>query len=156
MSIIPNYVPSGFKTVNVSLTVKNASEAIEFYNRAFGMEEVMRLVDPSTGAIVHAEMKFADTIIMLSEEDPRFNHGPKSLKGTSVVIQLYVPDVEGIWAEAISAGCKEIFPVKSQFYGDRAGRLEDPFGHQWIIATQEEKLTAQEMQKRFHELTQSQ
>lgn len=151
MSLIPNYVPSGYKTVNVMLTVKNAEKALEFYNRAFGAEVIQKLVDPQ-GVVVHAEMKIADTVIMLAEEDPRYNQSPESLGGSSVIIQLYTEDVEGLYEDAVKAGAKEIFPIKVQFYGDRAGRVQDPFGHQWILATHMETLSPTELQHRFHEL----
>ena len=152
MSIIPNYVPSNMKTVNVFLAVKDAPKAIEFYNRAFGAEEVMRLTDPNNGKIVHSEIKIADTVIMLAEEDPQYSKSPSTLGGTSVIIQLYTGDADAVFEEAIKAGCEVIYPLKDQFYGDRAGRLQDPFGHQWMICTHKESLTANEMQKRFHEL----
>lgn len=151
MSIIPNYVPNSYKTVTAKLFVKNAEKALEFYNRAFGAETVMKLTDES-GRVVHAEFKYADTIIMLAEEDPGLNRAPASVGPTSVVLQLYVPDVEGFFEEALRAGAEEVFPVTSQFYGDRAGRLRDPFGHEWIIATHEEDVSFRELEKRFHEL----
>jgi PhnB protein len=152
MSIIPNYVPSPMKTVNVVLTVKSAQKAVEFYNRAFGAEEVMRLTDPISGGIVHSEIRITDTIIMVNEEDPKLTQSPESLGGTGVTIQLYVPDAEGFWEEAVKAGAEVVFPIKKQFYGDRAGRLRDPFGHHWIIATHMEDLTAAEIHHRFHDL----
>jgi PhnB protein len=151
MSIIPNYVPSQFKTVNVFLPVKNAAKAIEFYNRAFGAEEVMRLTDPE-GKIIHAEIRFADTLIMLFEEDPRFGLSPATLGGTSAVIQIYTPDVETFVEEAVMAGAEVMIPIEEQFYGDRSGRIRDPFGHQWIVATHVESITTSELQKRFHEM----
>jgi PhnB protein len=152
MSIIPNYVPSPMKTVNVVLTVKDAHRAVEFYNRAFGAEEVMRLSDPLSGKIAHSEIRIADTIIMINEEDPTHARSPETLGGTSVTVQLYVPDVEGFWEEALKAGAEVVFPIKKQFYGDRAGRLRDPFGHQWIVATHMEDLTAAEIHNRFNQL----
>lgn len=152
MSIIPNYVPSSYKTVTPKIFVKNAEKALEFYNRAFGAETEMKLSDDS-GRIVHAEFKLADTIIMLAEEDPGLNKAPTSVGSVSVVLQLYVPDVEGFFEEALRAGAEEVFPIASQFYGDRAGRLRDPFGHEWIIATHEEDVPFRELEKRFHQLT---
>ncbi len=151
MTIIPNYVPGGFKVMNVMLAVKNAPHALEWYNRAFGAEEVMRLTAPD-GTIAHAEMKIADHIFMLTEEDPEHNASPQTLGGTSVIIHLFTPDVDAFAEEAVKAGAEIIFPVKLQFYGAKSGRIKDPFGHQWIIATHVETVTVTEMQKRFNDL----
>jgi PhnB protein len=151
MSLMPNYVPREYKTVNVMLIVKDVNKALSFYNNAFGAEIIMKLETPE-GAIKHAEMKIDDTIIMLGEEDPRYNLSPESLGGTGVVIHLYTGDAEGLFETATKAGAEEIFPIKEQFYGDRAGRVKDPFGHQWIIATHMEDVAAKEMQRRFNEI----
>ncbi|HXH76173.1 MAG TPA: VOC family protein [Bacteriovoracaceae bacterium] len=152
MSIIPNYVPSQYKTVNIMLTVRDADKALEFYNRAFGAEVVMCLRDPNTNTIVHAEFKIADTIIMMAEENPEYNSSPDTLGGSPVVIHLFTGDVEALFEEAVKAGAEVIQPIKKQFYGDRNGVLKDPFGHRWIIATHMEDLTATQLQKRFNEL----
>lgn len=151
MSIMPNFVPRDYKTVNVQLVVKDAERALKFYNNAFAAEITMKLVSPE-GKVIHAEMKIEDTIIMLSEEDSRYNLSPETTGSTGVVIQLYTGDAEGLFEAAIMAGAKEIFPVKEQFYGDRAGRVQDPFGHQWIIATHMEDVPPKELHKRFNEL----
>jgi PhnB protein len=144
MSITPNYVPREYKTINVLLMVKDAHRALEFYNRAFGAEVVMKLEDPN-GVIIHAEMRIDDTIIMLAETSVVH-------KDAGVVLQLYTGDVEGLIENAIKAGAEEITPIEKQFYGDRAGRVKDPFGHHWIVATHVEDLSARELQKRFNEL----
>lgn len=144
VSPIPNYIPSGFKTINVILVLKDALKAIEFYNRAFGAEEVLRLRDAS-GRVLHSELKIGDTILMLGETGEA--HPP-----AGVVIQLYVGDVEAFVEEAVKAGCELIYPIEQQFYGDRAGRIKDPFGYQWIIATHTEDVSASQMQKRFNDL----
>lgn len=151
MTFIPNYVPSPYKTVNVQIIVKNALKALDFYNRAFNAEVIMKLTDPQ-GVVVHAEFKVADTIIVLSEENPKLNLSPTTLGGATSVIQLYTGDVESIFEESVKAGAEVIFPIQKQFYGDRAGRIRDPFGHEWIIATHMEDLSASEIQKRFNEL----
>lgn len=145
-----NYVPSGYKTINIMLTVKNAHKALEFYNRAFGAETTMELRDPN-GVVNHAEMKIMDTVVMLNEEGPN-SDSPLNLHGTSVTMQIYTPDCEGFFEEAVKAGAKVLLPISKQFYGDRAGLLEDPFGHRWIIATHMEDLTPRELQHRFNEL----
>ena len=143
MSIIPNYVPSGFKVINVRLTVRDARKAIEWYNRAFGAEEVMRLTTPE-GVISHAQLKIADTSFMLTEGDVQ---GP-----TGVTMQIFVPDVDAIMEEAEIAGAKILSPAQLQFYGDKCGEIRDPFGHEWLVSTHKESVTASEMQKRFQEL----
>lgn len=147
MSIIPNYVPNGYKVLNVFLLVNNTKKALEWYNRAFGAEEVVRLTDPN-GVVVHAELKIADTIFSIAQEDPDFSRGLHN----SVVLQLYMPDVEGFFEEAVKAGAEVVSPIQTQFYGDRSGKIKDPFGHVWIIATHVEDLTARELQHRFNEL----
>lgn len=151
MSVTPNYVPRDFKTVNVFLIVKDAEKALRFYNNAFGAEVTMKLTDPD-GKIVHAEMKIEDTIIMMAEEEGSKTLSPESTGNPGVIIQLYTGDAEGLFESAIKAGAEVVFPLQSQFYGDRAGRVKDPFGHQWIIATHEEDVSPKEMHRRFTEL----
>jgi PhnB protein len=151
MTVMPNYVPREYKTVNIMLVVKDAKKALQFYNSAFGAEITMKLEDPD-GVVVHAEMRIEDTVIMLAEEDPRYNMSPLSLGGSGVIVQLYTGDAEGMFETAINAGAEEIFPIKKQFYGDRAGRVRDPFGHLWIISTHVEDVAPKEMQKRFNDL----
>lgn len=151
MSVTPNYVPRDFKTVNVFLIVKDAENALRFYNNAFGAEVIMKLTDPN-GKIVHAEMKIEDSIIMLAEEEGSMTLSPETTGSAGVVIQLYTGDAEGLFETAVKAGAEVVFPLKSQFYGDRAGRVKDPFGHQWIIATHEEDVPPKEMNRRFQEL----
>ncbi len=140
VSPIPNFVPHGLKTLNVILFVRNIKHALEFYNRAFNAIESMRLADVS-GKIIHAEIKINDTIIMLEETDYQ--------SGSSVVMQLYVGDVEGFIHEAIKAGCEEVYPIREQLNGDRAGRIKDLFGHHWIISTHMEDVTPADIQKRL-------
>lgn len=151
MSVTPNYVPRDFKTVNVFLIVKDAEKALRFYNNAFAAEVTMKLAAPN-GKIVHAEMKIEDTIIMLAEEEGSMTLSPETTGNPGVVIQLYTGDAEGLFESAIMAGAEVVFPLKKQFYGDRAGRVKDPFGHQWIIATHEEDVPPKEMYRRFNEL----
>jgi PhnB protein len=144
MSIMPNYVPREYKTFNIMLMVKDAHRALKFYNNAFGAEITMQLESPE-GKIVHAEMKIEDTIIMIGEDD-------SAASGSGIVIQFYTGDANGLFDSAIMAGAKEVFPVQERFYGDRAGRVVDPFGHHWIIATALETLPSKELQRRFNEL----
>lgn len=145
MSITPNYVPRNYKTINVFLLVRHAEKAIEFYNSAFGADVEMILKD-TEGKIVHAELKIADTMIMLAED-------PETTPSRSnVVLQLYVGDVEGIFEDAVNAGAEVLRPIRPEFYGDRVGKIRDPFGHEWLIATHMEDLTAIEIQGRFNQL----
>ena len=134
------------------LAVRDADAAIAFYTGHFGATERFRLVDPDSGKIGHAELAFGDTVLMLADEYPDFGAiGPETLGGTSVKLHLYVDDVDNVFRKAIAAGAAELRPVKDQFHGDRSGMLEDPFGHQWFIATRKEEVTPSEMQRRWAE-----
>ena len=131
------------------LCVRDASKAIDFYRRVFDAVEVMRLEEPG-GKIGHAEIRIGDSPIFVSDEYPDFlSVGPETVGGSSMIIQLYVPDVDEVFQKAVAAGSKVIFPVNDQFYGDRSGRIQDPFGHLWIIATHKENVSEGEMKKRF-------
>ena len=142
-------IPDGYHTATPYLLVKGAAEALDFYQRAFGAEELMRFPGPD-GRIGHAEIKVGDSPIMLADEHPEMGYrGPQSLGGTTVSILLYVEDVDTAFARAVAAGGKALRPVQDQFYGDRSGTLADPFGHVWTIATHKEDVSPQEMHKRF-------
>jgi PhnB protein len=142
-------VPDGYHTVTPYLIIDGAAQAIEFYKRAFGAAETVRMPDPK-GRIAHAEIKIGDSMIMLADEHPEMGHrGPRTLGGTSVSILLYVPDVDTVFDRAIKAGAKSQRPVADQFYGDRMGTLEDPFGHVWTIGTHIEDVSAEEMKRRM-------
>jgi uncharacterized glyoxalase superfamily protein PhnB len=135
-----NPIPEGFHTVTPRMFVRGADNAIEFYQRAFGAIELGRFADPS-GKIVNAEIKLGDSIISLAEESPEYgNHSPQSLGGATMILTLNVADADAVWNQAVAAGAKVIFPLKDQFYGFRQGRLEDPFGHLWIVSTQIENV----------------
>ena len=142
------------------LTVNRADEAITFYEAAFGFEEIGPRLEDTQGNIIHTELKLGDSSIMLAEEMPKFgNKGPKSLRGTSVRINLQVEDAHGIASRAQTAGAKLEAPITDQFYGHRSGRLIDPYGHVWIISQEIEKLTNEEIKRRtddyFSELEKS-
>jgi PhnB protein len=142
-------VPDGYHTVTPYLIINGAAQALEFYKRAFGAAETVRMPDPK-GRIAHAEIKIGDSMIMLADEHPEMGHrGPRTLGGTSVSILLYVPDVDTVFDRAIKAGAKSQRPVADQFYGDRMGTLEDPFGHVWTIGTHIEDVSAEEMKRRM-------
>lgn len=141
-------VPAGHHTVTPSLTIQNAVEALEFYRRAFGATERYRLIMPD-GRLAHAEFRLGDSVIMLSDEFPEFGgKSPQTLGGSPVSIYLYVEDVDALFQRALAAGAKERTPVMDQFYGDRSGQLEDPFGHLWWVATHQEDVAPEEIEKR--------
>ncbi len=145
-----SYMPAGFHTANACLVVRDAPRAIEFYKQAFGATELMRLNDPN-GNIIHAQIKIGDSPIDIAPEYPPHNRSPQSLGGSTVPIGLYVEDVDAFAEKAIAAGAKVIFPIADQFYGDRGGRLQDPFGHMWIVSTHKEDMTPEEMSRRGEE-----
>jgi len=141
-------IPDGYRTATPYLILKGAAEAIEFYKRAFGASELLRMADPN-GRVGHAEIRIGDSVIMLADEHPEMGHrGPRSLGGSSVSIMLYLPDVDAVFERALKAGARAQRPVQNQFYGDRSGTLEDPFGHVWTIATHVEDVPPEEMKRR--------
>jgi PhnB protein len=147
-------VPEGYHSVTPYLIIKGAAEALEFYKRALGATEVMRMPS-SDGKIMHAEIKIGDSFIMLADEYPEKGYrGPASLGGTTVSLMVYVERVDEIFKQAIAAGAKELQPVKDQFYGDRTGTLQDPFGHVWSIATHVEDVSPEQIEQRAKEYMQ--
>ncbi|MCW5891256.1 MAG: VOC family protein [bacterium] len=137
-----------YPTVVPYLSVRDASRALAFYRDAFGAEETRRLVDPA-GGVIHAEVRLGGAPVMLAEENAAWgNHSPASLGGTAVRLVLNVPDVDAVVARAVAAGATVVIPVADQFYGERAGRVADPFGHQWIVSTRIEDVSTDEMQRR--------
>ena len=145
--------PPPHHTVTPRLVVADSRRAIAFYKEAFGATELMTLDDPQIGGkVVHAEVVIGDSVVSLTDENPDHGaRGPNTLGGTPVVLTLNVEDVDAVAARAIAAGAKVIFPVKDQFYGMRQGRVQDPFGHQWVLSTRLEELTEQEMRHRMAE-----
>ena len=140
-------IPQGYHTVTPSLVVTDAAKAIEFYQKALGAEEVMRFAGPD-GSIMHAEIRVGDSTIMLGEEIPE--HGgrsPKSLGGTPVGFFVYGDNVEAAWKRALEAGATVVMPLADQFWGDRSGCLEDPYGHRWWLAQHMQDLTPEEIRK---------
>ena len=141
-------IPEGYHSVTPYLIFKGASDAIEFYKNALGASEVMRLDDPG-GRIHHAEIKIGDSRIMLADEHPELQaHSPKTIGGSPVSMHVYVADVDAAVVRAVRAGAKLVRPVADQFYGDRTGGIEDPFGYRWFIATHKEDLTMDEIRRR--------
>jgi len=132
------------------LTVKGASKAIEFYKAAFGATELYRLSDPSTGSVGHAEIMLNGSHIMLSDENPAWgNKSPETLSGTPVKLCLMVEDTDAAVERAVAAGATVQMPPADMFYGFRSAAIRDPFGHQWMIQHEIEKVTPEEMQQRW-------
>ena len=141
-------IPDGYHSVTPYLIISGATEAIEYYKKAFGATELMR-IDAPGGKVGHAEIKIGDSPIMLADEFPEMGYkSPRALGGSPISIMIYVVDVDTVFKQAIAAGGKEQRPVKDQFYGDRSGTLEDPFGHVWHVATHKEDVSAEEMERR--------
>src|SRR5690348_9589624 len=145
-------IPQGFHTVTPSLVVRGAAKAIDFYKKALGAEELVRMPSPD-GSIMHAELKIGNSIIFISDEMqmPGAPKSPQTLGGVSGTLNIYVPDVDQTFKQAVAAGGKEAMPVADQFWGDRYGSFVDPFGHVWGVGTHKEELTPQEMQQRAQE-----
>ncbi|SCY20245.1 VOC family protein [Nitrosospira sp. Nsp13] len=142
-------IPDGYHTLTAYLTVRGASDAIEFYKRAFGATELFRLNTPD-GKIAHSEFKIGDSIFMISDENPGWDiASPEKLGGSPVALHLYVANADATFSDAIKAGAKETMPLANQFWGDRMGKLVDPFGHQWLIATHIEDVDPSELQSRM-------
>jgi len=145
-------IPDGCHTVNVYLIVPNAKEALEFYAKALGAETLMVMSTPDGRSTVHAEMRIGDSNIMLTDENPAWNaKSPKTLGGTPVSLHLYVEDCDALYDRAIEAGCESTMPVMDMFWGDRYGKFNDPYGHQWGVATHREDVSPEEMEKRSAE-----
>jgi PhnB protein len=147
-NVMAQAIPQGYATATPYLIVKGAADAIDFYKRAFNATEQFRMPDPS-GTVMHAEIKIGDSVIMLADEHPAMGYrGPRSLGGSASSIMLYVNDVDAMFERALKAGAKSRRAVANQFYGDRSGTLEDPFGHVWTISTHVEDVAPDEMKRR--------
>lgn len=141
--------PAGYHSVTPYLAIRNAAEAVKFYQRAFGAELVMKLTMPD-GSYAHAEIRIGDCHLMMAEENPEWgNQSPHTLKGSPVSFMIYVPDVDTAFAKAMAAGCEQVRPVENQFYGDRTGTLRDPYGYQWSLGTHIEDVSEEEGQRRM-------
>ena len=145
-------VPDGYHTVTPYLIVDGAAAAIEFYKKAFGAEELFRMPMPG-GRVAHAELQVGSSRIMLADEFPEMDaRGPKARGGTPVSVLLYVTDCDAVFNRAVAAGGKVKRPMKDQFYGDRSGTLEDPFGHVWSVSTHKEDLSMEEIGRRMQSM----
>ena len=146
-------IPAGYHSATPCLVLRDAPAAIEFYKHAFGARELMRATDPN-GDLVHAEIEIGDSRIAIAPEMPQWgNLSPQALGGSPVPIQLYVEDVDALAERAVAGGATILIPVADQFYGDRSGRLADPFGHLWIVATHTEDVSPDEMRRRLEAWT---
>jgi len=142
-------IPEGYHSITPYLVISGAAKAIDWYKQAFGAQQTLRMEDPTTGKIGHAELKIGDSYIMLADEYPDMGYrSPKTLGGAGISLLLYVKDVDGTVKQAVDAGAKLERPLQDQFYGDRTGTIQDPFGHVWTIATHIEDVSAEEMLER--------
>jgi uncharacterized glyoxalase superfamily protein PhnB len=139
--------PAGYHSVTPAIIVRDAAQAIEFYKRAFGAEELSRMAGPD-GAIIHAEIRIGDSVIMLGEENPQWGTlSPLSTKGNPGSLHLYVDDADAAFARAVRAGATSRYPLEDAFWGDRYGKVTDPFGHEWGLATRLKELSPEQMQQ---------
>lgn len=138
-------IPDGFHTVSPHLIVPDGARAIEFYKQALGAQEMGRLSTPDGKNIMHAQLKIGDSIIMLGGEMPPHSLSPKARGGSSVFLHIYCQDADAACDRAVKAGCTSVMPMRDQFWGDRYGVVEDPFGHRWSFATHKQDLTMEQI-----------
>ncbi len=153
-----NPVPAGYHTVTPYLSIKGAAQALDFYQRAFGAEVLVRM-DMPDGRVGHAEIKIGDSFVMLADEMPEMADAiaksPRTLGGTTFGLMLYLDGVDARFKRAVDAGAKVKRPLQDQFYGDRTGTVEDPFGHLWTLGTHIEDVSPEEMKRRLAAVTKS-
>lgn len=143
-------IPEGLRSVNPHIVCSPCADAIDFYERAFGAEEVVPRMADDDGVVGHAQIRIGDTTIMLADEWPGGpTQAPTTLGGTTAALMLYVDDVDAAWERALAAGAEEVFPLEEQFYGEKGGRVRDPFGHTWGISQQVEVVDDAEMARRM-------
>jgi PhnB protein len=150
-------VPEGYNSITPYLIIKGAAQAIDYYKNVFGATELVRMDQPN-GKVGHAELKIGDSRIMLADENPAMGAGhasAASIGSSPVSLYLYIPDVDRVIDRAVAAGAKIIKPVQDQFYGDRSGFIQDPFGHFWGVATHVEDVAPQEMEERAKKAAQA-
>lgn len=152
-----HYIPKGYNTVTPYLVIRGAAKAIDYYKNVFGATEVVRMDGPN-GSVGHAELQIGDSRIMLADENPSMGQGHTSastIGASPISLYLYVPDVDKIFERATAEGAKILKPVQDQFYGDRSGFIQDPFGHLWGLATHVEDVSADEMEQRMKKVMQA-
>lgn len=146
--MVVNRIPDEYPRVMPYLIVDGAAAAIDFYKSVFGATERMRLPGPD-GRLGHAELQIDESVIMLADENPEMGiHGPKKIGGTPVTLHVYVEDSDAAFERAVIGGARSLRPMEDQFYGDRSGQFEDPFGHRWNVATHIEDVSPDEMERR--------
>jgi PhnB protein len=149
---MPQAIPDGYPRVTPYLHVDGAAAAIDFYTSVLGAKERMRMPGPD-GKLGHAELELGNAVVMLADEYPDMDvRGPTSIGGTPVTLHVYVEDVDDVFARAVAAGAKPLRPVENQFYGDRSGQFEDPWGHRWNVASHVEDVPPDEMARRAAEV----
>ncbi|MET8876906.1 VOC family protein [Nocardia sp. NPDC004278] len=145
-------IPDGYPVVSPGLAIDGAAAAIDFYKRIFGASERMRMPGPE-GKVAHCELMFGNSLVMVGDPAPDMDFlDPKTVGGTPVNLYVYVQDADAAFAAALAAGAKELTPMTTQFYGDRSGAFEDPWGHRWTVATHVEDVPPDEMDRRMAEL----
>jgi PhnB protein len=152
LKVAVNPIPEGYPRLTPYLCVDGAAAAIDFYSQVFGATERMRMPGPG-GKLGHAELQIGDSLLMLADEFPDMGqNSPKTVGGTPVTMSLYVDDVDGVFERAVAAGATPLQQPQDQFYGDRSGQFEDPFGHRWNIATHVEDVPPDEMERRVTQM----
>ena len=149
-----SHIPQGYNSVTPYLIIKDAAKAIDYYKKVFGAKELFRMDQPN-GKVGHAELQIGDSRIMVADENPNMGQGhasAASIGASPVSLYLYLPDVDRVFERAVAEGAKILKPVQNQFYGDRSGFLQDPFGHLWSLATHVEDVSPQEMEERMKKL----
>ena len=144
-------IPEHLHTVTPRLVVRDGGAAIDFYGRAFGAQEIGERFTGPGGEVIHAEIRIGDAVVMITEEGGSSDApamSPETLGGVSAILATYWPDVDAAWERAVDAGAEVVYPLADQFYGERGGRLRDPFGHQWMLSKRIELLTHEEMVRR--------
>jgi PhnB protein len=147
----PSFIPEGYNAVSPALAFENATQAIEWYKEVFEATQKMIFNEPS-GKVAHAEVQIGDSVIFLADEYPQYNATPKTRGGNSINLCIYVKDVDATMKKAEEKGARVIMPAEDQFYGDRSGRFEDPFGYIWVVATPVKKVSEEEMKKMMDEM----
>lgn len=149
-----SYIPKDYNSITPYLIVREAAQAIEYYKKVFGATEVMRMNSPD-GKVGHAELKIGNSQFMLADENPKMGQGHTSaatIGASPVSLYVYLPDVDRVVERAVAEGAKILRPVENQFYGDRSGFLQDPFGHLWGVATHVEDVSPKDMEERMKKL----
>jgi PhnB protein len=147
-----SHIPTGYHTVTPSLVVRGGKQALEFYKKAFGAKELGAMYMPDGQKLMHAEIQIGDSRIMLGEESPEMgNVSPQTLGGTPVTLNIYTEDCDALYNRAVGAGATPKMPPADMFWGDRYGKVTDPFGHGWGILTHQEDVNEADMERRAHE-----